>query len=103
MSETIKYRVKNYTLEIVPVKVIRETNNFLIVPGYNGREERTAKQSNYEKYFDSYLEAVNYHVNRIESTIKGLQESIDRETRQLVKAKILLECEPPKLAEGRQP
>ena len=78
-----KYKVEKGNNKVTPVKYLRETDHFLIVPWSGWRkgdtERRVAKSSEYDKHFDTIEQAFEYVIKRSHAKIKRLMEDLEDE------------------------
>jgi len=95
-----KYKTQTWELEVVEVDVIRETPQMVVFIGRNGKEEKEMKSSGYCSYHDTYLDAVNYHIKRINDKINGYKKNIEDQERDLKKAVLMLDAEPTRTTTG---
>ena len=67
-----KYRTRTFgTKPIVEVQVERETNASVWIDG-----NRRAKRSEYDNYFDSWVDAKKHLLERAERKLKGARRSL---------------------------
>ena len=75
----IKYKAIEWKNTIEAVEVIKETAQFVVIECTTVRGKSTyreAQASNYYRYFDSWAEAHQYHVDRITSIIKAIEAKL---------------------------
>ena len=75
----IKYRAGTWKSSIKAVEVVKETAQFVVIEietEFNKVTLREAKVSDYSRYFDSWVEAHRYHVDRIISNIKATEAKL---------------------------
>lgn len=73
-----KYLAKTFYNKIDEVEILRETNSFVYIIGYNGKEIREAKISNYDCYFDTYQEAKDWLLRLHNDKIESLERQLNR-------------------------
>lgn len=95
-----KYKTKTWKLEVVEVEIVRETPQMVVFIGRNGKEEKEMKSSGYFQYHDTYLNAVNYHIERITDKINGYKMNIEMQERDLAQAVSMLDAEPTRTTPG---
>lgn len=73
----IKYRTRWDNIEAV--EVLRETDKMVFVHGRGGRkEEREAKRSDYQNWFDSWGEAKAFLVANAEKDVEDARMQLER-------------------------
>ena len=82
----IKYKTKSYSARIFEVEVQKETDLSVWVNGH-----RESKDTRYSKYSDTFDDAKNYLVKRIESKIESLSRQLKNEKERLEEARSLKE------------
>ncbi len=75
------FRVKRYADDIIPIEVVRETEKqvVLLVENFNHtkREIHSAKVSEYEQYFSTWIEAKEFLISRLARQITFHQNTAD--------------------------
>lgn len=72
-----KYVARKYYNKIDEVEILRETNSFVYIIGYNGKEIREAKISNCDCYFDTYQEAKDWFLKLHNDEIESLERQLN--------------------------
>ena len=75
----IKYKASTWKSAIEAVEVVKETAQFVVIEfttAFNKGTRREAKVSDCSRYFDSWDEAHQYHVDRITSSIKATEAKL---------------------------
>lgn len=72
--------VTGYTADkIKQVEVIRETEAFVYLPGYQGgKERREAKVSKYDQYHDSWNEAHQYLTGKAQEEVDAIRRRLEQ-------------------------
>ena len=77
----IKYKASKWKSTIESVEVVKETEKFVVLACNNAfgtGTRREAKVSDYSRYFDSWNEAHQYHVDRLTSSIAATEEKLKK-------------------------
>ena len=74
-----KFKTSKYGTEIEPVEVVRETDAFVIFPPYRpgGKERRTAKCTDYERYHDTWEDARAFLLSRAEQDVQSARRRLE--------------------------
>lgn len=75
----IKYMVSRWKITIESVEVIKETEKFVVLARNNAfgtGTRREAKVSDYCRYFDSWGDAHQYHVDRLTGSIAATEAKL---------------------------
>ena len=77
----IKYKASTWKSTIESVEVVKETEKFVVLAlnnAFGTGTRREAKVSDYYRYFDSWSEAHQYHVDRLTSSIAATKEKLEQ-------------------------
>jgi hypothetical protein len=76
----IKYRIKTQWIEpkITPVEILRETEQSIFTAGWKGKEQRHAKKTGYEAYFDTWEAAHAALLNIAENELEYARRKLER-------------------------
>jgi len=87
----IKYRTR--WDEIEAVEVLRETDKMVFLPGRGrSKEEREAKRSDYQNWFDSWDEAKAFLVADAEKAVEAARMNLERAKGKLVRLRGMREA-----------
>lgn len=88
-----KYRVTKYGIEIEKREITKETKNFVTILEDIGnsrkRERKVAKESEYDRYFDSFYEAKQYLLERESKRMEYAQRDVENYMKNIVEIKSL--------------
>ena len=75
----IKYKVRKWKSTIESVEVVKETEKFVVLAlnnAFGTGTRRESKVSDYYRYFDSWGEAHQYHIDRLTSSIAATEAKL---------------------------
>ena len=74
-----RYRTTRWSIEIEEIEVLRETDNFVILPQEGRRKERReAKKSDYHLYHETWTIAHAYLLQRAEGRVDQGRNDLER-------------------------
>ena len=91
----IKYKVSKWKSTIESVEVVKETEKFVVLAlnnAFGTGTRREAKVSDYYRYFDSWGDAHQYHIDRLTSSIAATEAKLEQLSDEL---SVITEMVPP--------
>ena len=82
-----KTRFLGFQKPVEKVQVERETAKSVYIKGFNGKEERRNKITDYDCYFDTFDEAVGHLIRKENESIKKSEAEIEWANQRIEKSK----------------
>lgn len=72
-----KYLAKTFYNKIDEVEILRETDHYVYIIGYDGNEKRESKSTSHDSYFDTYKEAKDWFLKLHNDEIESLERQLN--------------------------
>lgn len=73
----IKYKTGGWNSLIEKIEVLRESEKFVFLEGFQGRPFREAKRSSYHNYFDTWDEAFDFILTDAKNNLLRCQHALN--------------------------